>query len=164
MWACVHTHVCAGLQGSKEKAEEGWERGQVSSTEEERRAAQTSKGSQGWQLEQNGAQGLQGLPPWGVAWGALKTLCQPFPNYLRKVNLTQKHQLSNKSTEGPHETRVGPRAMPPPRPAPQTLGSAHSLSSPCSHSPAGVAKLRLGDQLGESEHPGRAFWAGWGKQ
>lgn len=111
MWVCVHTRVCAGPQGSKEKAEGGWERGQVSSTGEEQRAAQISKGSQGWQLEQNGVQCLQVLPPWGVAWGALKTLCRPFPNYLRKVNLTQKHQLSNKSTEGtpwdpmrPHET------------------------------------------------------------
>ena len=84
MWACVHTHVCAGLQGSKEKAEEGWERGQVSSTEEERRAAQTSKGSQGWQLEQNGAQGLQGLPPWGGGVGGPEDPLSAFSKLFEK--------------------------------------------------------------------------------
>lgn len=82
------TYACTGLQGSKGKAEEGWEWGQVSSVGEEQRAAQTSKGSQRRQLEQNRARRWQVLPPWGVGQGVEKTLRWHFLNYLRKLNLT----------------------------------------------------------------------------
>lgn len=90
VWVCVHTRVHTGLQGSTEKAEDGWEWGLVSSAEEEQRAAQTSKGSQRGQLEEKRVQHLQVLPPWGGGWevGGQEDPPWSFPNYLTKVNLT----------------------------------------------------------------------------